>query len=173
MGVRINKETRNIVYIGKMTEEDTSKIIFFMLNENKKKTKNPINIYINSTGGDVVSTYGLVDIILKIDIPVYTYNIGCCYSAAFMLFLSGEKRFTTKHGTFMYHQSSASIVKRKLIDIDTVVSLMNKRQNDIEDFIVSRTSINKSTLQNINEKREKWVLDKDLAFQFGVVTDEF
>ena len=173
MGVMINNDKRNIVYTGKMNENDTSKIIFFIMNEYRGNNKEPIHIYINSTGGDAISTLGLVDIISRIDIPIYTYNIGLCYSAAFFLFLAGKKRFTTKHALFMYHQTMATIMKKKMIDAKESIQIMNNRQQDIEKIIVSRTSITESELKEVYENGKNWFFDSLMALHYDIATDYF
>ena len=41
--------------------------------------RKPIKIMIFSPGGDIISMYNLIDIILLSKTPVYTYNIGMAY----------------------------------------------------------------------------------------------
>ena len=173
MSLMINEEKRNILYTGVLNDQDTSKIMFFILNESKGTNKEPIHLYINSNGGDVTSTLSLIDVIRKTDIPVYTYNMGICFSAAFYLFLAGEKRFTTKTALFMYHQITISFDEENILDLEEYININKDRQKILEKFIVSRTSIKRSTLQEINECRKDWFFNRDTAFDFNIVTDDY
>jgi ATP-dependent Clp protease protease subunit len=75
-------------------------------NENiqKEYKRKPIQIYINSYGGYVNDMWSIIDIILNSKTPIHTYCTGYAQSAAFELFLSGHRRYMTKHAKLMYHQ---------------------------------------------------------------------
>lgn len=94
--------------IGKLTWKFLQQIQEDDEKDEKEKDykREPIKLYINSYGGFVDDMWGLIDIILNSKTPIYTYCTGYAMSAAFNIFLAGNKRYCYKHSTFMYHQMS-------------------------------------------------------------------
>merc|ERR1711943_38874 len=66
----------------------------------------PINIYIQSNGGDLHAVLPVVDLIssLKNVIPIHTYVEGIAASAASLLSSVGHKRFITKNSFLLIHE---------------------------------------------------------------------
>ena len=68
--------------------------------------RKPIRIYINSPGGDVTDGFAIVSAIKSSKTPIYTINIGQWSSAAFLIGISGHKRFSLPYATFLMHDGS-------------------------------------------------------------------
>ena len=62
-------------------------------------TPEPIELYIDSYGGDVYSCYGLISVMENSKIPVHTIVTGSAMSSGFMILISGHKRFAHKLST--------------------------------------------------------------------------
>ncbi len=71
------------------------------------ESRKPIKLYINSPGGDLNEGFSLVDTILLSNTPVYTINIGQWSSMSFLIGISGHKRFSYPHATFLLHDGSS------------------------------------------------------------------
>ena len=71
--------------------------------KSKGKTRKPIRLYINSPGGSVQEGYSLVSAIELSKTPVYTINIGTWGSMAFLIGITGHKRFSLPYMRFMMH----------------------------------------------------------------------
>jgi len=69
--------------------------------------RKPIILYINTNGGSVSNCFSLIDSIETSKSPVYTVNVGCCYSAGFLIFLAGHQRYTLPNSTFLMHDGSS------------------------------------------------------------------
>lgn len=65
-----------------------------------------INLFINSSGGDLTAAFALVNMIEASTIPVRTIAMGECCSAALVLFMSGHQRVITPNTSIMSHQLS-------------------------------------------------------------------
>ncbi|MBR3204551.1 ATP-dependent Clp protease proteolytic subunit [Candidatus Saccharibacteria bacterium] len=65
--------------------------------------RKPIWIYIDSFGGDIDTRMSLVNTISLSKTPVYTVNLGLCYSMAFVIFISGHRRFSLPDAKFLFH----------------------------------------------------------------------
>lgn len=65
--------------------------------------RKPIRIYINSPGGNVTEGFSVVSAIKLSKTPVYTINIGEWASMAFLIGITGHKRFSLPYMTFLMH----------------------------------------------------------------------
>lgn len=174
----LNTDER-IFYISDDIDKSTMGVICFNLlfllqeddkkdNEEKNFTRKPIKIFINSFGGSVYDMWGLIDIISNSKSPIYTYCTGYCMSAAFMIFLSGHKRFAYKHSTFMYHQIYfwKSGKYQDLIE-DNVENLYLQQLH--EKWVQKRTNITEKQLKKNRERKKDWYIHSDEALELGIV----
>jgi ATP-dependent Clp protease protease subunit len=65
----------------------------------------PIEIFINSDGGDIRGLFYIYDIMQMIEAPIKTICIGRCYSAAAVILAAGTKgeRYAFKNSKVMIH----------------------------------------------------------------------
>ena len=68
--------------------------------------REPILLYINSPGGELVEGFALVSAIELSKTPVYTINVGEWCSMAFLIGIAGHKRFSLPYMTFLMHEGS-------------------------------------------------------------------
>jgi len=74
-----------------------------------------ISLFIDSVGGDVFSTYHLIDLIKQSDIPVATIGMGCIASGGVMLLMAGTpgRRYITENTYIMSHQYSTMMAGKE------------------------------------------------------------
>lgn len=68
--------------------------------------REPVMLYINSPGGDIVEGFALVSAIELSKTPIYTVNVGQWCSMAFLIGIAGHKRFSLPDMTFLMHEGS-------------------------------------------------------------------
>jgi len=107
----ISIEDSLIYFIGTVDEfsllDFMAKTRTVMKNRSEEKSKDPINIIIDSFGGDVYSTLGIVDFIENLDVKVNTIARGRCMSAAAIILACGTgERMASKRTSMMLHNSS-------------------------------------------------------------------
>lgn len=101
------------------------------------ETDEPIDIYINSFGGEVNSGLLICDLIKGSKAPVNTYCAGCAYSMAAVILAAGSKgrRFILPHSRVMIHEpllaggiggsaTSISMISETIIEMKTIVNGM-------------------------------------------------
>lgn len=69
--------------------------------------RQPIKLYINSTGGFIVEAYTIINAIELSKTPVWTIATGAAYSGGFFIFIAGHKRFAYRLASFLFHEGSA------------------------------------------------------------------
>jgi ATP-dependent Clp protease protease subunit len=139
--------------------------ILHMRDESKKEE--PINIIINSDGGDVYEALGMIDYLQSLNVKVNTICRGRAMSAAALLLCSGTGvRGASKNSTIMFHEMSSGIYG-KSSDMKANVQHMEK----LEEILVTIMS------QNSNKNDEFWkdktikdyYLSPEEALQLGVI----
>jgi ATP-dependent protease ClpP protease subunit len=69
----------------------------------------PIELYINSEGGEVFSALSAVDRIISNNVPVHSYVEGMAASAATLLSVVAKKRYIRKNSFMLIHQINGGI----------------------------------------------------------------
>lgn len=67
------------------------------------KTQGPIELWINSEGGDLVEMFALYDVIRTLDNDVETIGFGQVASSAGLILAAGKSRYATPNCWFMSH----------------------------------------------------------------------
>lgn len=158
----MGKACFDILFINKADDEQENTVKDFV--------RKPICVYINSGGGLVRDSWGLIDIIEKSKTPVHTYCTGYAMSAALNIFLSGHKRFAYRHSTFLYHPLYSWIQGkyRDLVDETKELDVQNKQ---VEDYVIERTKITQEYLDNIREKKIEMYIRPEEALELGIVDE--
>lgn len=136
----------------------------------KDYKRKPIKIYFNSFGGSVYDMWLLVDTIMGSKTPVYTYCTGYAMSAAFIIFLSGHKRYMSPHATLMYHQIYCwrSGKYQDLVDDREQTDHLNEM---IENYVVERTALTGEDLINIREKKKDTYFSAQEAKELQIIDE--
>lgn len=108
----------------------TAQMLYLM-----EESTNPIDIYINSPGGEVDAGLAIYDIIQSCESPINMYCVGIAASMGALLFASGQKgrRFILPHSRVMIHEplitgglgGSASTIKSTADSIIQTRNLIN------------------------------------------------
>ena len=69
--------------------------------------REPIRLYINSPGGDLVEGTALISAMELSKTPVWTINVGQWCSMAFLIGIAGAKRFSLPNATFLMHDGTS------------------------------------------------------------------
>jgi ATP-dependent Clp protease protease subunit len=106
--------------LGDIEEENINEAVKWLAAENIKPTDGRVlTLYINSTGGDLYQTLGLIDMMNISRIPIRTIGYGSVMSAGFLILASGSpgQRYITRNCGIMCHQMSATEEMGKYHDI--------------------------------------------------------
>ena len=159
---------------GEIDEENIEETIKWIVYENITCGSAPktLTLYINSIGGALSDSLGLIDVMRVSKCPIATIGVGSICSAAFMIFSSGTKgqRYIAKNTSIMCHQYSDGI-EGKHHDIKSrykEVELTNARMiNVLKENTGLDTRAIKSKLLNATDV---WLTAEELI-ELGVADD--
>lgn len=128
--------------------------------------RKPIIIYINTPGGIVTDGYCLIDAIRSSITPVYTVNIGTCYSMGFLIFIAGKKRYCMQSSTFLCHDGFSGAIDSMNKLRDRVEFETGEMEEYTMNYIIEQTKITKK--QYTANKRKEWYFYPNEAKELGV-----
>jgi len=127
-GIDIHNRTINI-----FDEIDSSKAsiiisgLQLMVAQNKTL---PINIYINSNGGEVYSGFSIYNFIRSLkETHVNTHILGIAASIASIVFLAGDTRYMHEESALMLHSITGGVDGKLFSDIKNEVDEMRRLYN--------------------------------------------
>ncbi len=134
----------SVIYLTNDIEDDT--LVDFMIrvraiigNRTEQEKDMPINIIINSLGGDIHAMLGIIDYIESLSVKVNTICRGKAFSAAAIILACGTgSRMMSKRSSVMFHQSS-SFLDGKMSDIAAYLDNIKNLETTIYDLLADRT----------------------------------
>jgi ATP-dependent Clp protease protease subunit len=160
-----------IVFLGTQVDDTSANLVIaqllFLEGEDPDK---PINLYINSPGGDMTAFFAIHDTMQFLRSPVATMCVGQAASAAAVLLAAGEPgmRFTLPNSRVLIHQPHGG-AQGQSTDIEIQVREMVEMRERMVDILVTATG----------QQRERIVADIDRdhilrgadAVAYGLVDD--
>jgi ATP-dependent Clp protease protease subunit len=132
----------SIIFINsEINEQSLSDLIIRMrsLLQYRKDKDAPVNLMINSPGGDVHEMLGIIDYMESLDVKVNTICRGRAFSAAAIILTCGTgSRMMSKRSTVMFHQSS-SFLGGKMSDITAYLDNVKNLEKTIYVMLAERT----------------------------------
>ena len=137
-----------------------------LLQHRKDKTA-PVNLMINSPGGDIYEMFGIIDYIESLDVKVNTICRGRAFSAAAIILVCGTgTRMMSKRSTVMFHQSS-SFLGGKMSDITAYLDNVKSLEKVIYTMLSERTKKDGEWWRN--KMRNDMFLTADELLEIGVI----
>lgn len=130
----------------------------------------PIQIYIDSYGGQVYQCFGLLSVMERSSTSIHTIVTGCAMSAGFMILISGHKRFAHKLSTPLYHQVSSGAIGT-VKDMEEKVEESKRLQKQLESIVKEKTDISKKKLKEIFDTKKDWYMTSEEALELNVVDE--
>ena len=169
-------DAENLLYYDSST---SSKFVEFILHFNRVdkdipvEERKPIRLYINSPGGDVTEGFALISAMELSKTPIHTINVGEWCSMAFLIGITGSKRYSLPSSIFMMHEPSGLTVG-KFSDMEDKVEF-NKRFNNllIKKHVLAHSKMTPQKYNSISKKDFYMLADDALKYGFidEIVTD--
>lgn len=160
--------TRQSVFNLSRQLDATSKALQILKINFNLSTSPPIELYINSDGGEVLSAFSVVDRIKSSSIPVYSYCEGMVASAATLLSVCCHKRYIRKNGFMLIHQLSSGLWG-PFEDLKEEVANMELLMKYIKSIYLQHTKISESDLVEI--LKHDTYLNSEECLKLGLVDE--
>ena len=135
--------------------------------QHRKDKSAPVNLMINSPGGDVYEMFGIIDYIESLDVKVNTICRGRAMSAAAVILTCGTgTRMMSKRSTVMFHQSS-SFMGGKMSDITAYLDNIKSLEVLIYNMLAEKTK--KDAAWWKEKMRNDMFLTADELLEIGVI----
>lgn len=124
-----DEESADLYLFGDITEYkwyESDVSAFDMAKELGALGAKPLNVHINSYGGEVKEGIGIYNLLKNYSGPVTTINDGFACSAASVIFMAGEKRVMPQtsllmiHNAWSYGYGDANALRKKADELDKV-----------------------------------------------------
>lgn len=136
-------------------------------------TGKPIEIYLNTNGGEIYSGFNLVDIIEKAKTPTTIHIMSMAASMGLLIAMAGKNNPNVKtvchpfsvgllHSGFQYMEGSAHAVK------DTF-NFSQQYEEKIKKYILSHSDISETLYEKV-ERNEYW-MDAEEMKRLGIVDE--
>ena len=141
--------------------------LLYLQSENRKKD---VHFYINSPGGDVISTLAIYDAMQILTCPVATYCVGQAASGAAILLAGGSKgkRFALPHARVMIHQPYGG-VEGQVSDIEIQAAEILRNRQVLNDILATHTG--KSADEIARDMNRDFFLTAEDAKKYGLVDE--
>jgi len=139
--------------------------LLFLQSENRRKD---IHFYINSPGGEVVSTLAIHDTMQMLSCPVATYCVGQAASGGAVLLAGGSpgKRYCLPNSTVMVHQPHGG-VRGQISDIEIQANEILRMRTQLNEILAKHTG--KSVDQIAKDTDRDFFLTANDAKEYGIV----
>ena len=169
IGTQLDYEDSVIFLSDEIAEHTLTDFIIRMrsLLQHRKDKSAPINLMINSPGGDIYEMFGIIDYIESLDVKVNTICRGRAFSAAAIILVCGTgSRMMSKRSTVMFHQSS-SFLGGKMSDITAYLDNVNSLEKVIYGMLAEKTKKDAEWWKN--KMRSDLFLTSEELLEIGVI----
>lgn len=161
-----------ILFLGEdITSDLANCVISQMLWLEKQSCDDPIDLYINSCGGDLNSMFAIYDVMQFIRSPINTYVIGIAASAAAVLLSAGSKncRYALPNSEIMIHQPLTWGLGGQVTDIEITGRQLTKAKERMLTILSNHTG---KSLEEVKTdcERDFWLSPQE-AVAYGLVDE--
>lgn len=163
-------EHRTHFLSGDITEDNVERCIKWILYENYTPTPTKsLTLYINSTGGDLYSSFALIDVMKHSKHPIHIIGVGSVMSAALLIFASGENghRYAMSHTSFMCHQYSDEM-QGKHHDLKVSMAEGERCNTRMIDILQQATGLQRSKIKSQLLKPSDVYMTAEEAVRFNI-----
>ena len=163
-------ENRIIFLQGEIYAGNANEVVMkllFLQSENRRKD---IHFYLNSPGGEVVSTLAIYDTMQMLSCQVATYCVGQAASGAAVLLAGGAKgkRFCLPNSTVMVHQPHGG-VRGQVSDIEIQAAEILRMRQQLNEILAKHTG--KEAAMIAKDTDRDFFLTAQMAKEYGLVDE--
>jgi ATP-dependent Clp protease protease subunit len=163
-------ENRIVFLQGEIYTGNANEVIMKLLYLQSENRRKDIHFYVNSPGGDVVSTLAIYDTMQILTCPVSTYCVGQAASGAAVLLAGGTKgkRFALPNARVMLHQPYGG-VSGQVSDIEIQANEILRYREMLNQILAKHSG---QPIERIAKDTDRdFFLDAAQAKEYGLVDE--
>lgn len=163
-------ENRIVFLEGVIQSDVANNLIMKLLYLQSESRRKEINFYLNSPGGDVISTLAIYDTMQILTCPVHTFCVGQAASGAAVLLAGGKKgkRSALKNSRVMIHQPHGG-VRGQVSDIEIQANEILRNRARLNEILAEHTG--QSIEQIEKDSARDFFLSAESAVEYGLVDE--
>ncbi len=165
---RLLKE--RIIFLGSPIDSEVANVITAqLLLLDSQSSEQPINLFINSPGGEVYSGLAIYDVMQYIGAPVHTNCVGIAMSMASVILMAGAAghRVALPHSRIMIHAGSAGLPRSSLPDLEVQAREYLDIRDMMEEVYHRHTGRPKEQLRKDMER--DYFMAPETAREYGLI----
>jgi ATP-dependent Clp protease, protease subunit len=160
-----------IVFLGGELDETVANLIIAqLLHLEGEDMDRPVNLYINSPGGDMTALFAVYDAMQFLGPPIHTVCVGQAASAAAVLLAAGEagQRSALPNARILIHQPHGG-AQGQSVDMEIAVREMVTMRERMIDVLTERTGQPRDRIQADTDR--DFILRGQDAVDYGLVDE--
>lgn len=133
----------------------------------KDYVPDPIEMFINSAGGDVYAGFSIISAMNMSHTPIITYAMGQVFSMALVIFASGHYRVASIYSRFMYHSVQYGS-GGDIIDHEDTLKETKNMQKIYDDVLLGKSKISNDILEKVKNLKKNYYFSPQRALSFGI-----
>lgn len=156
-----------IIFLGGDVDGDKMDTIVAQMLFLDSLNNEPINLFINSGGGECYSGLELVSVMRYVKSPIYTTVLGIAASMGAIIASSGEKghRKALPYSRFMVHQPSSRVAYSTFRDQQIHLKEMESLRSDLYEILSQNSGLPVSEVERLCD-RDSWMKPEE-AIRLG------
>jgi len=158
-----------VIYLGTPIDDGVANALIAQLIHLESESPDaPINLYINSPGGEITAMLAVYDAMQFVRAPVETTCVGQAVATAAVLLAGGEpgRRQILRHGRVVLHQPAAQ-GRGTIPDLILETDEVDRVRTLLEELLARHTGRSRSQVREDTD-RDK-VLTAEAALEYGIV----
>jgi len=158
-----------LIFLGTpITDQVANLIVAQLLFLNQEDREAPINMYINSPGGQVYAGLAIYDAMQMVSNPISTVAVGVTASFGTVLLAAGTKgqRYALPHATIHLHQPLGG-AQGQVTDIEIQAKEFLRLRTNLNEILANHTGQPLEVIERDTE-RDFW-MDAKAAVDYGLV----
>lgn len=127
----------------------------------------PIELYINSVGGNVPDGFAIIGAMEMSDTPIITYGLGIVASMALAIFIAGDVRIAHRHARLMFHSISYGMMGHitEHEDMHSEADLLQRMYNELFNDL---TKLPQEKIDEIRLMKKDYFFSGKQAVKYGI-----
>lgn len=171
--IKENLDDRILVFNDDVSDCVIENYILYILKWNREdkdlpvEKRKPITIYINSPGGDAISGFNMVNVILASATPIKGIVFGMAASMGYHIFLACHERYAFKDSILLQHDGQIRISNSTSKAKDTMKFFENMEERT-KAYVLSRTNMDEE-FYDAHYDQEYYMYANEEAKRLGCV----